>query len=51
MDMMGISIDHVIDLKVPFEDIVQRMAGRRFHVESGRSYHESFNPPKKGWIR
>ena len=50
MDMMGISIDHVIDLKVPFEDIVQRMAGRRFHMESGRSYHESFNPPKNAGL-
>ena len=26
--------------------MVRRIAGRRFHVESGRSYHVEFNPPE-----
>ena len=27
-------------------DIVERMSGRRMHLESGRVYHIKFNPPK-----
>lgn len=41
----GITIDHVIELLVPDKVIVERMAGRRFHVQSGRSYHVKHNPP------
>lgn len=43
---MGISIDNVIEIVVDDEDIVRRMAGRRVHLASGRSYHVEFNPPK-----
>jgi adenylate kinase len=28
------------------EVVVRRIAGRRFHVESGRSYNVEFNPPE-----
>jgi len=42
----GISIDHVVEISVPHEDIVERMSGRRSHPESGRVYHIKFNPPK-----
>ncbi|MGZ5054569.1 MAG: nucleoside monophosphate kinase, partial [Methylobacter sp.] len=28
------------------EEIVKRMAGRRVHLQSGRTYHIEFNPPK-----
>ena len=42
----GIKIDHVIEIDVPDEEIVKRMAGRRVHPGSGRVYHISFNPPK-----
>jgi adenylate kinase len=42
----GISIDYVIELKVPDEDIINRLSGRRIHLESGRVYHTQFNPPK-----
>jgi adenylate kinase len=31
---------------VPDETIVTRMAGRRVHPASGRTYHIQFNPPK-----
>jgi len=27
--------------------LVRRIAGRRFHIKSGRSYNIEFNPPKK----
>ncbi len=43
---MGLTLDHVIEIVVPDEDIVRRMAGRRVHPGSGRTYHIEFNPPK-----
>ncbi len=42
----GIAVDHVIEIDVPDEDIVARMAGRRCHPASGRVYHVVYNPPK-----
>lgn len=42
----GIAIDHVVEIDVPDETIVTRMAGRRVHPASGRTYHVQFNPPK-----
>lgn len=46
LEAMGIGIDHVIEIVVEDEEIVKRMAGRRVHLPSGRSYHIEFNPPK-----
>lgn len=43
---MGVIIDTVIEIKVDDEQIVKRMAGRRVHLQSGRTYHVDFNPPK-----
>ncbi|MGI9283497.1 MAG: adenylate kinase [Endozoicomonas sp.] len=42
----GVDIDHVIEIAVEDEEIVQRMAGRRVHPDSGRTYHVVYNPPK-----
>ena len=42
----GIGIDFVLEIEVPDVDIITRMAGRRVHLASGRSYHTTFNPPK-----
>ena len=42
----GIRLEHVVELKVPDADIIERMSGRRVHQPSGRSYHIRFNPPK-----
>ena len=39
-------IDVVIRLCVPEDMLVRRIAGRRFHIKSGRSYNIEFNPPK-----
>lgn len=41
----GVDIDHVIEIAVEDEEIVQRMAGRRVHSGSGRTYHVVYNPP------
>ncbi len=43
---MGVTIDTVIEIVVDDEEIVKRMAGRRVHMQSGRTYHVEFNPPK-----
>lgn len=42
----GVDIDYVVEIDVPDSAIVERMAGRRVHVASGRTYHVKFNPPK-----
>jgi len=42
----GITIDAVIEIDVPDSEIVTRMAGRRAHLSSGRTYHLVYNPPK-----
>ena len=42
----GVAIDYVVEIDVPDAAIVERMAGRRVHVASGRTYHVKFNPPK-----
>jgi len=42
----GIEIDAVIEIDVPDTEIVTRMAGRRAHLASGRTYHIVYNPPK-----
>ena len=39
-------IDVVIRLCVPDNIAIRRIAGRRFHITSGRSYNIEFNPPK-----
>jgi adenylate kinase len=46
LNAMGVSIDTVIEIVVEDEEIVKRMAGRRVHLASGRTYHVEFNPPK-----
>jgi adenylate kinase len=42
----GVAIDYVVEIDVPDSSIIERMAGRRVHVASGRTYHVKFNPPK-----
>ena len=46
LDANSISIDAVVEICVPDEEIVKRMSGRRVHLASGRTYHVVFNPPK-----
>jgi adenylate kinase len=46
LEEMGVNIDAVVEIQVEDEEIVKRMAGRRVHLQSGRTYHVEFNPPK-----
>ena len=46
----GVSIDYVVEVAVDDEEIIERMAGRRVHLASGRTYHVIYNPPKKDGV-
>ena len=50
LEALGVKIDHVIEINVADEEIVKRIAGRRMHPQSGRTYHIEFNPPKSQGI-
>ena len=41
-----VSVDFVLEIDVPAEEIIKRMSGRRVHPASGRVYHIEYNPPK-----
>lgn len=40
-----VAIDVVLEISVDDETIVERMSGRRVHLDSGRVYHVINNPP------
>src|SRR5574343_293974 len=46
MKEAGVALDVVLEIDVPDSDIIERMAGRRAHLPSGRTYHVKLNPPK-----
>lgn len=50
MTSMGIKVDHVIEIRVPFDLIVERITGRLVHEPSGRVYHKIFNKPTVEWL-
>ena len=41
----AVKIDAVVEIQVDDDEIVTRMAGRRMHLSSGRTYHVTFKPP------
>ncbi|MFW6346346.1 MAG: adenylate kinase [Halomonas sp.] len=47
MKEAGVKLDHVLEIAVDDEEIVNRLAGRRVHPGSGRVYHVDHNPPKE----
>jgi len=46
LEKRGTPLDRVIEMQIDEEKLVSRIVGRLFHIKSGRSYHEVFNPPK-----
>ncbi len=46
----GIELDHVIEIDVDDQEIIERISGRRIHQPSGRVYHVINHPPKKADI-
>jgi len=45
-----IGIDHVLEIAVSDEEIINRLSGRRVHPGSGRIYHVEYNPPKQAGL-
>ncbi|KAA0020558.1 adenylate kinase [Salinicola corii] len=43
----GIKLDHVVEIAVDDEEIVNRLSGRRVHPDSGRVYHVDYKPPRE----
>lgn len=43
----GVHLDHVIEIDVDDQEIIERISGRRIHQPSGRVYHVVNHPPKK----
>ncbi|RCN46583.1 adenylate kinase [Ancylostoma caninum] len=39
-------LDTVVEFEIDDRLLERRITGRLFHIKSGRSYHEEFNPPK-----
>ena len=37
----------MVEVSVDDDEIIERMAGRRVHLASGRTYHVIYNPPNK----
>jgi adenylate kinase len=40
-------LQHAVELQIDDALLVSRITGRLIHPASGRSYHATFNPPKK----
>lgn len=47
---LGTGISHVVSIKVPREELVKRMSGRRTCRECGTPYHIIFDPPANAGI-
>ena len=43
----GVGVGTVLEIDVPDAEIIERMAGRRVHPASGRTYHVRHKPPKQ----
>lgn len=46
MEQAGVRVDYVVELEVDDAEIIRRLAGRRVHPTSGRTYHVNLRPPK-----
>lgn len=50
LESMGTSLNHVINIEVADEALIDRLTGRRVCPACGASFHMVFNPPKKEGI-
>ena len=47
LEAIGQKLDYAIDIEVPDEHIIERMAGRRSCTACGAVFHTAFNPTKE----
>lgn len=47
LEKRNAKLNSVVEFGIDDSLLVRRITGRLFHIASGRSYHEEFNPPKK----
>ena len=47
---LGRSIEHVVSLDVPLEDIIDRVTGRRVCLNCGQTYHVRYSPPPENGV-
>lgn len=47
LDKLELSLDAVVELQVPADEVVRRLSGRRTCNNCGAMYHIEFNAPKK----
>lgn len=45
IEKINVKIDFIIEFSLTEKLILERIRGRRIHIESGRVYHITFNPP------
>lgn len=45
-----LALDHVVNLLVPRDDLVERLSGRRTCRDCGSMFHAKFDPPKREGI-
>jgi len=50
LEEKGLRLDAVIEVSVPEDELVDRIAGRLFCAECGAGYHETHKPPKRDRI-
>lgn len=50
LDASGVSLDHVININVSSDKLIDRLTGRRVCLNCGGSFHTEFNPPKKDGV-
>ncbi|WP_443092756.1 adenylate kinase [Candidatus Blochmannia sp. SNP] len=46
MKKYKIFVNYVIEFVISDSTVINRITGRRIHINSGRTYHIQFNPPK-----
>ncbi|WHL24818.1 MAG: adenylate kinase [Candidatus Blochmannia vicinus] len=46
MKKYKIFVNYVIEFVISDSIVINRITGRRIHIDSGRTYHMQFNPPK-----
>lgn len=47
---LGRTVDHVVSLEVPLDNIIDRVTGRRVCLNCGQTYHVRYSPPPENGV-